>query len=61
MRKEDTAETTCSAMVVPARGNASVRQKSRMHAPVLDERTRQRIEIIAREIAEVIPVQRSAA
>ena len=43
---------------VPAQPTA--RQKSRLHNPVLDERT-VRIEIVAREIAEAIPVQRRSA
>jgi hypothetical protein len=34
----------------------TARQKSRLHNPVLDERT-VRIEIVAREIAEVVPVR----
>lgn len=54
MGKEDTAETTRSA----TEQLRSVPPKSRLHTPVLS--VSQRIEIVAHEIAEAIPVRRRA-
>jgi hypothetical protein len=59
MRKEDTAETTKSATGQSASAQPIPCQKSRMHEPVLPKP--ERIEIIAAEIAEIIPVQMRAA